>query len=400
MNSKTTWHQDLDSLPRGIFFAPFIQLFVVISLFLSLLYGPVDLTVFSLTLVLLAAGLKVWSSFSTRSLYYRVAIDKRRVFPGECIDFKVSIENRKMLPVLVKIRLAFDPSLVSDNRELMIREDSGALWYQTISFHHELKPVKRGVFITGSPRLITGDLFGFFPKTTREKQETAIMVYPRLIPLKPIPVINRIMFGKSSFISPVCDPVFILGTRDYRAFSSAKHIHWKASARHNKLQEKVFEATEQEKLLFILDGDGFIDRNNEPAFEQTIEALASLAIALDSYRFAVGFLTNCCLKGPGPGFLPATRNPTHLSSLLGMLANIEFKSGCRIGELMLQKPPLSQGATCVYFSYEPMTESTPIIQKGSSKMNISFQTIKTAATGKIKTIALQSLLVQGFCEAN
>ena len=391
----------MDMFSRGIFFAPVTLVFVTIALLLSLLYGLNEMSVFSLTIILLAAGLKIWSLFSARSLHYSVSIDKRRVFPGEKIDFQVTVENRKLLPVLVKIRLAIDQFLSPENRELMIREDSGILWYQKIFFHHELNPVKRGVYKTGSPRLVTGDFFGFFPKVTPEKQEVDIMVYPRLIPLKPFPVISRIMFGKPAFCSPVCDPVYILGTRDYLHSTSARHIHWKASARHNKLQEKLFEATEQEKLLFILEVDGFIENNDEQALERTIEILASLAIEFDTRHYAVGFLTNCFMKAAGPVFLPANRAVNHIPTLLEMLAKIDLKKTCPIADLLQYKTYFPLGASCVYFSYRPVDGALALLPRKMPVMNIAFQFPEQETQTSKKTNALtRSLLLTDLFEVN
>jgi len=401
MSIKTNTHQDQDIFSHGVFFALFALFFVAIAFFLSLLYGLSELSVFSLTIILLAVGLRIWSAFSTRSLHYNVSIDKRKVFPGEKIDFQVAIENRKLLPVLVKVRLAIDQFLSPENHELTIREDSGILWHQKIFFHQELRPVKRGLYKTGSPRLITGDFFGFFPRLTREKQEVDILVYPRLIALKPFSVISRIMFGKPAFCSPVCDPVYILGTRDYLHSTSARHIHWKASARHNKLQEKIFEATEQEKLLFILEAEGFIEHEAEQAWERTIEILASLAVEFDTRHYAVGFLTNSAMKVAGPAFLSANRSVNHIPTLLEILAKIDLKSTGPIENLLQQKKYFPPGISCVYFSYRPVEGVLSVLPPKMPLMNLAFREAEQETmAGKKASVPMRSLLLTDLFEAS
>ena len=249
MKISPEWEQRMDALPQGIFFTSIILVFVVLALFLALLYHQHELTLFALTLLVLAVGLKLWSRFSTRHLAYRLMVDKRKVFPGEKIDFRVVIENNKLLPVLVETSLLLPRSLLPEDRELLIRERSGVLWHQTVSFRRELCPTRRGVYKSGAPRLITGDFFGFFPRPTAEEDQVDILVFPRLVSIRPFPFLNRIMLGKKAHSSPIQDPIRILGTRDYRSFSSARDIHWKATARHCKLQEKIFEATEQGKTV-------------------------------------------------------------------------------------------------------------------------------------------------------
>ncbi len=274
MKIAPEWEQTLDDLPKGIFFTYFVLAFMLLAFFLALLYRQMDLALFVLIIIVMAILRKVWSSFSPRGLGYGVVLDKQKVFPGEKIDFRVIIKNNKFLPVLVKIRLSLPQTLVSGNRDGLMKEQKGILWHQRLSFHRELSPQRRGFYRTGSPRLITGDFFGFFPRQTPVKQEVDVLVFPRLIPIKPFPILNRIMFGKNANASPIHDPIYILGTRDYRSFSSARNIHWKATARLHKLQEKIFEVTEQEKIFIILEADGFLDEADEAAFERTIEVIA------------------------------------------------------------------------------------------------------------------------------
>ena len=370
MKISPEWEQKLDALPQGIFFTPLVLAFVVLSLFLSLLYHQIDLAVFTLIVMVMAMGLKVWSSFSPRALKYRVCIDKQKIFPGEKIDFRVIIENNKLLPVLVKIRLSLPQSLVSENRDLLIKEDCGALWHQKITFHRELWPAKRGLFKTGSPRLITGDFFGFFPRPTPEKQEVDILVFPRLVPVKPFPILNQIMFGKKAYTSPIHDPLYILGTRDYKSFSSARNIHWKATARHNRLQEKIFEVTEQEKIFIVFEVDGFLNNSDEKAFERAIEVIASLAFEMDANHYAMGFLTNCAMHDRGPHFLEPARRPGHLPALFEMLAKIDFGLTCPMDDFLKSAPYPFAGSICLYFSYEQVGTSFSLTQAKVPLANI------------------------------
>ena len=83
------------------------------------------------------------------------------------------------------------------------------------------------------------------------------------MPLGPLSLPRRDFFGVPGGESPVDDPVYILGTTDYQNGRPAKYIHWKASARHHRLQEKVFESTEQEKILLVVDVDQFVKAEAE-----------------------------------------------------------------------------------------------------------------------------------------
>jgi len=370
MKISPEWEYKLDTLPQGIFFTSFVLAFVALALFLALLYRQTDLTLFALTLLVLAIGLKFWSRLSTNGLEYRLSIDKRKVFPGEKVNFHITVSNNKLLPVLVDIRLLLPRGLVSENRDSLIREQSGILWYQTIFFHRELSPLRRGLYKSGTPRLIAGDFFGFFPRPTPERQEIEILVFPRLVPVKPFPVLKRIMFGKKADSSPIHDPIHILGTRDYRSFSSARNIHWKATARHHKLQEKIFEVTEQEKLIIILEADGFIHNTDETAFERTIEVIAALSVLMDGKHYLTGFLTNCAMHGHGPHYLAPAGKPGHLSGLFEMLAKIDFNVTFPMNDHLAKAPYSFADVCCLFFSYEPVKETFPMAHINAPTVNI------------------------------
>ena len=92
-------------------------------------------------------------------------------------------------------------------------------------------------------------------------------------------------------------------------------FHWKASARHNRLQEKVFESTHQEKILLVVDVGSFARHQAEEDFERALEVVASLAVRLDQQGHALGLIANGCLVGGGPAIVPVARNDQQLCHL-------------------------------------------------------------------------------------
>ncbi len=398
MKIDSEWESRIEALPQGIFFTLLVAGFVALSLFLALLYHQFELTLFSLILLFLALGLRIWSRFSARDLSVSLTVDKPKVFPEERIDFSLVVENRKLLPVFVQIRLLLPRHLAGEEENLGIKRQCGILWHQKIRFHHELRPAKRGVYNSGAPRLTTGDFFGFFPRPVQSRENIDVLVLPRLIGVKPFPLLNRMLFGKKADRSPVHDPIYILGTRDYRSFSASKNIHWKATARHHKLQEKVFEISEQEKLYLVLEGDGFFESADETAFEKAISAIASLSLLWAGQNYAVGFLTNCAMYQNGPNMLAPERRPNHLPRLFEMLAKVEFKRGAPSPSLREASRPHHNGASCLFFAYD------------TGLKNRSWATAKPSATHIIcrprssvthrdeaETAALRTFFLEDIC---
>jgi uncharacterized protein (DUF58 family) len=199
---------------------------------------------------------------------------------------------------------------------------------------------------------LAGDLFAFFSREKKTEEFHQIIVFPRIVPLKSFPLPRRDFFGVPGAKSPVQDPIYILGTRDYQHGQPAKYIHWKASARHHRLQEKVFEPTEQEKVLLVIDVDRFATHQAEEKFENTLETVASLAVRMDKQGYALGLVTNGAVFGGGPAHVPIARNRQQLPAILEVLARLQMESKGDLLDVLRRGLEVHWGMSCVHFSYE------------------------------------------------
>src|SRR4030042_6186816 len=308
-----------------IFVVPLMQFFVGLLLFIALLHGQRDLIVLSLLVLGLVFGAKLWARISLSGIKAHSAINKQKVFPGEKLTLRINAENRKFLPVWLQVQVpATRPIYPSSGETTSTKEDS-LLWYQKAYFEWEFTAERRGIHQIGPPHIKAGDLFAFFSREKKEEEFHQIIVYPRIVPLKSFPLPKRDFFGVPGAKSPVQDPIYILGTRDYQNGQPAKYIHWKASARHHRLQEKIFDPTEQEKVLLVVDVDQFARNKADEEFEHTLEIVASLAMRLDKKGYAIGLATNGVTVGGGPISVPITRNVKQLPAILEVLARLQME---------------------------------------------------------------------------
>jgi uncharacterized protein (DUF58 family) len=344
--------EDPESRLPSIFMVTPVCFLVGIFLFIALLNGQRDLTVLTLLVLGLAIGAKLWSRLSLSGVRCSSKVDKSRLFPGESLLLHGSAENAKFLPVWLQMRVTVEGSLEPASGERGFTSECGLLWYQQARFTWQLVARRRGVHHVGPARMKVGDPFGFFPREKRTEGDIPVVVYPRLVPLKRLSLVRRDFYGIPGARSPVEDPVYILGTRDYQHWRPARHIHWKASARHNRLQEKVFEPSEQEKILLAVDVSPFERDKQSESFEGTLEVVASLAVQSHQRGCAVGFVTNGVAEG-GASVLPMGRSPQHLSSLLEILARLHMKTHGRLADTLRRSLETLWGASCVHFSYEP-----------------------------------------------
>ena len=361
-----------DRTLSSMFLTPFVLAIVGLFLAMALLNGQRDLTVLSLILFCVAAGAELWSRWSLARIECSVSVDKCRMFPGENLFLKATVENRKVLPVWLQVRAPISGFVHGASAETAVAAESGLLWYQKAGFRWELAALRRGVHHIGPVGITAGDLFGFFPKEKEIAETIEVVVYPRLVPLKSLSLPRRDFFGIPGAENPVEDPVYILGTRDYQHGHPAKYIHWKATARHHKLQEKIFEPSAQEKMLLVVDVGQFARHGAEAAFERMLETVASVAVRLAERGCAVGLVTNGRMTGEGSSVVSVTRNPRQLTILLDALARVRMEPDRGLIDTFRLHLRVPWGVSCLYFALEK-DETARMAKEYFAQRRVPFQ---------------------------
>ncbi len=342
---------DQNGREASLFVAPLMQLLMGALLFVAVMHSQRTLVIAAVLILGLTGLAKIWSGLSSSRVTCLFTVDKDRIFPGENFTMGLRAENKSFLPVWVQAGPISFAGLISSPGEGMPSvKQSGLLGYQGVRFQWALAAWKRGVYHVGAPRLRVGDFLGFSLREHAGVGPIDIMVYPRLISLKPLSLPHRDLYGAPGAESPVRDPVYILGTRDYQHNQPARHIHWKASVRHDRLQEKVFEPTAQKKVLLVLEVGQFAERGADVEFEHTLEVIASLAVQLDRKGAAVGLATNGMLTGEGPSFVPVAVAPLHLSAVLEILARVRMVKKSDLVDVLHKGLSLTWGVSCIHFS--------------------------------------------------
>jgi uncharacterized protein (DUF58 family) len=339
-----------ERLPTVFVIRPFQFLFGLI-LFIALINNQREFIILALLLLITINGAKLWGKLSFLKIKCYSTINKSRVFPEEKFRLNTDIENSKFIPVGFRITIPVDESLYTSN-ETTLTQQGGLLSYQKISLQSELIPKRRGWHQIAPPRLLIGDLLGFFQQEKQVMPTHHIIFYPKLRPLKPFSLPQKELFGIPGQKSPVNDPIYIIGTRDYQQSLPAKYIHWKATARHSRLQEKVCEPTVQVKSLLVVDVDRFAVNKAADHFEEILEIAASLAVQMDQQGYPIGLVTNGHLAGEGSSIIPISRNPQQVQCILEALARLQMKQTNDIVDILHNGLNLPWGVSCVYLSYK------------------------------------------------
>jgi len=185
-----------------------------------------------------------------------------------------------------------------------------------------------------------------------------VIIYPRIRRVAPLSLPKRDFYGAPGAKGLVEDPVYIYGTRDYRPGRPVQRIHWKASARYNRIQEKLCEPAEQEKVMLLLDVDPFFKAQAKERFEKTLEGVASYAAWLDRRGYALGFAANSAMTGSRSPVIPVARGPGQLALILEALARVTLRPERDLLEILSWVYPLPWGVACLVFSYKPCEATT------------------------------------------
>jgi uncharacterized protein (DUF58 family) len=174
--------------------------------------------------------------------------------------------------------------------------------------------------------LRTGDPFGFFERERMVADDRAeLLVYPRVIPLRRLALpLHHPSLDVVSAASPVTDPTRTATIREYRPDDPQRLIHWPSTARRGSLHVRVLEPATSLHVSLLLDVRGFsFGTRHDELFEQTLSALASMAVFLQNQGAPVSLLVNTST----PVIIPPGASVPHLQHVLESLARITAAAG-------------------------------------------------------------------------
>jgi len=143
-----------------------------------------------------------------------------------------------------------------------------------------------------------------------------------------------------------------MGTHDYFPSRPSRHIHWKASARHSRLQEKIFEPSEQGRIMMVLDAGTFEENQAVDSFEYTLEVIASLILRWTEMGLMVGFMTNGEIQDCDFAVVPTGRSPQQLATILEVLARLQMRQAEQLSHIMHRGLGSRRGVHFAHFCYQ------------------------------------------------
>ena len=337
---------------------------IALILFLSgLIFRQGSLILIAGLLALVSVVAWAWDRLALGAIEYRREFSERRAFVGETIELDLTVANRKLLPVSwLRIDDRVPMALPLDGIEVMptnvptvghVRMIFALRWYQRVHRRYHIQCNQRGFFPFGPTTLEAGDIFGLFSRRRRLDERQWFIVYPRVESLTDLGLPPKEPFGPVKAQRQLFDdPIRTVGVRDHHPEDDFRRIHWKATARRQALQSRVYEPSTAQNLVIILNvatlakhWQGYIPEH----MERVVSVAASVAAYAFEQRWPVGILTNGALPelDQAVKVLPG-RSEGQLTRIMEALAAVSPVATKQVEDLLRQESPkLPWGSTLV-----------------------------------------------------
>jgi uncharacterized protein (DUF58 family) len=302
----------------------------------------------------------VWAWLSVSGVVIGRQTRTRRAQVGKTLDEFFTVRNRGLVPKLwLEVRdhsnmPGHNPSVVTPT--LM----PGVKFPWTVNTPCLL----RGEFTLGPMTVIGGDPFGFFQMTRRIAATSDILVYPLSAPIYDFAPPAGLQSGgdarrqRTHYVTTNA-----AGVRDYAPGDSYNRIHWKSSARRDKLLVKEFELDPVADVWVLLDlsitalyerpysVEGVREMFIPPSSaEYSIAVAASLAEYFLVKERALGLAAYT----PRRVVLQPDRGVRQLARVLETLARARPESETTFAQLLAtESAHLGRGATAVLITADP-----------------------------------------------
>ena len=282
---------------------------------------------------------------------------------GDAVEERLAVRNLGNLPKLwLEVR---DQSDLPGHHPSKVVVGLGAR--QERVWVVRTRALQRGRYRLGPLALTSGDPFGLFRVTRRIQSTNQVVVYPATVALPDFPLPVGIAPGgdalrrRTHYITPNA-----AGVRDYVPGDSYNRIHWRSTARRDRLMVKEFELDPLADVSLFLDGDRAVqagqatpvveyDETETPWYQRpapvrlppnTEEYAVSVAASLAQHFLRRDRAVGMVAYGETREVTQPDRGERQLTKLLETLAVFRAAGRIRLrDQLALEADQLPRGAT-------------------------------------------------------
>jgi uncharacterized protein (DUF58 family) len=333
----------------------------------SLLSGLVTGRTYFFNVTYVFAGLLIlsfmWAWNSANWLRLTRQTRARRAQVGRYMEERFTLRNTSALPKLwLEI---YDHSELPGHHASQIVSNLGSRSSATWSVRTLC--IQRGEFMLGPLRIVASDPFGLFEVERKISATSKLVIYPATIPISEFALPSGLLPGGDALRRRThYTTTNASGVRDYVPGDSFNRIHWRSTARRDRLVVKEFELDPLADIWIIMDAERTVhvgeydpvdaDARRMPwetsreyslpptTEEYAVTTAASLAHHLLRRDRNVGFAT----YGQHHENIQADRGARQLTKILETLAVIRAKGTMPLEQMLtLECDQLAQGTTVI-----------------------------------------------------
>ncbi len=301
----------------------------------------------------------LWLAYGLRRLKGTVAISTDRAEVGDYIKVRYTLENSPSgrFPYLELSNLVGSSlQLPAENQLVSLNPGSTAI------YDREVRCMRRGKYSLAEFRVKTGDPFGFFKLSRSIAAGEAVNVYPRIRLLKDVYISTRQQYGDFRVREEYLENQSLLSDlRMWQEGDSYKKIHWKQTARQDRLVVKNYEKKGDAvpKIFLDMSRESYRDDRDHLLEDLAVEAAASYVYHCLESSISLELFSEPLREGRLAGSKPGdylrimdeviTLAPLGETPFSGALANrCHYLSPT--GTLYLITPALKLNDAAVYYS--------------------------------------------------
>jgi uncharacterized protein (DUF58 family) len=228
----------------------------------------------TLIAIILMSG--VLSSISLSGVIMRLELPEH-IFASHAVRALVELENEKL--TMPSFSLRVDGAKGKGAADAAVLDTPVYFPYLPKRGHAQQSiPItfpRRGTYRQDAFRIVTRFPFGFLQKSRRVELPTEAIVYPNVEPTQELfDVLGGLQGALESISKGRGQDLYAL--RDYVPTDSARHVHWKASARLGSLMVREFAREDDCRVLLVLDPH-MDQRGASDRFERAVTLCAGIA---------------------------------------------------------------------------------------------------------------------------
>lgn len=237
----------------------------------------------SLIAAILMSG--ILSSITLSGVAMRLELPEH-IFAGQPVRARIELQNEKL--TLPSFSLRVEAAQSKGAAAAALLETPVYFPYLAKRSHvSQGVPItfaRRGAYRQDAFRIVTRFPFGFLQKSRLVELRTEALVYPSV---EPTTEFLEILPGLQGVLESLAKGrgQDLYGLRDYVPTDSARHVHWKASARLGSLMVREFTREDDCRVLLVLDphtsipatAAGLVRQEAAERFERAIELCAGIA---------------------------------------------------------------------------------------------------------------------------